>query len=279
MNRKYKIGDISKLLDIPVQTLRFYEEKKIISPSKDEKSGYRYYDAWAINDLMDALILRKSDFTLQQTESIIRNQSLNAVCEEFTHQEALLLDKIDTYKTMLEAVSTSRMKMLNFKHQLGKLTKCKNPPLLFHRYREKDTLQTCDRNQNLDSLSKELAPWINALPLARPTFYIPFGDLKQGANKNTPYWWGFSLPNELSTKYGMKSGEAENEYIPSVNAIYTAFEANEEGSFIGSFYEQVYDLIVKEGYLIAGSPFGRLIVKTHEQNNFKRYFEVWVPIN
>ncbi|MGM0216458.1 MerR family transcriptional regulator [Enterococcus sp. AZ109] len=278
MNKKYKIGDISKLLNIPVQTLRFYEEKKIISPSKDDKSGYRYYDAWTINDLMDALILRKCDFSLQQTESIIKNQSLDNVCEEFDKKEEILLDKMDTLRAMLDAVSTSRMKMQNFKYYLGKVIKCKNPDLVFHRYREKDMLQTSEKSQDLESLSKELTPWIEALPAAIPTFYIPFPSLNHVSKQETPYWWGFSIAYELSSKYYLQPGNG-NEYIPSVNAIYTVFEANEEGTFINSFYEQVYTKIVEEGYIISGSPFGRLIAKTQQSNTYRRYFEVWVPIN
>lgn len=278
MGKKYKIGDISKLFNIPVQTLRFYEEKHIITPSKDTKNGYRYYDAWTINDLLDALILRSSDFTLQQTELIIKEKNLDEIYEEYMNQESLLLDKIEHYQAILQAVSASRMKIQNFKHHIGKFTKCKNPDLIFHRYREKNILQTSTQNSDLSLLSKELTPWIDSLPSATPTFYIPYCDLNQKSKSATPYWWGFSISYELASKYDLKP-DAINEYIPSANAIYTVFEAQEEGTFINSFYEQVYEKITADGYLISGSPFGRLIVKTHEQNSYKRFFEIWVPIN
>ena len=40
----YKIGEFSKLVDIPVKTLRYYDECDVLKPSKiDSFTGYRYY--------------------------------------------------------------------------------------------------------------------------------------------------------------------------------------------------------------------------------------------
>ena len=49
MSEKYKIGDVSRLFDIPAQTLRYYEEQGILHPEKSENSGYRYYDAIVVS--------------------------------------------------------------------------------------------------------------------------------------------------------------------------------------------------------------------------------------
>ena len=51
----YKIGELSKLSNIPVKTLRFYDLEGILSPDMvDAFTGYRYYsaakllDCWAL---------------------------------------------------------------------------------------------------------------------------------------------------------------------------------------------------------------------------------------
>ena len=49
MTEKYKIGELAKKFGVSVQTIRFYEEKGLLTPTKDEHSGYRYYDNWNIN--------------------------------------------------------------------------------------------------------------------------------------------------------------------------------------------------------------------------------------
>ena len=82
--KKYKIGDISKMLNIPVQTIRFYEEHGIVQPQKDPETGYRYYDSWDLNNLMDCLHLRGLDFSLSQTEKMINSEDLDTICHNYT---------------------------------------------------------------------------------------------------------------------------------------------------------------------------------------------------
>ena len=40
----YKIGNFSKIVDIHVRTLRYYDEVRILEPRETDKfTGYRYY--------------------------------------------------------------------------------------------------------------------------------------------------------------------------------------------------------------------------------------------
>lgn len=41
----YKIRELSKIGDIPVRNLRYYDEIEILTPTQiDQFTGYRYYD-------------------------------------------------------------------------------------------------------------------------------------------------------------------------------------------------------------------------------------------
>ena len=70
MEEKYKIGTISKLLGIPIQTLHYFEECGFVTPSKDSKSNYRYYDAWDVNFLLDSRYLRSFEFSNAEIEAV-----------------------------------------------------------------------------------------------------------------------------------------------------------------------------------------------------------------
>ena len=60
MKEYFKIGQVSKILNLPVKTIRFYEEKGLFKPSKvDEESGYRYFDEKAIEKIAQVQFLRK----------------------------------------------------------------------------------------------------------------------------------------------------------------------------------------------------------------------------
>ena len=63
----YKIGDFSKMVDIPVRTLRYYDECGILRPSEiDNFTGYRYYNDENIIQCELIKLLKSLDFTLEE---------------------------------------------------------------------------------------------------------------------------------------------------------------------------------------------------------------------
>lgn len=63
----YKIGDIAKLCNISIKTLRYYEEMKLIKPVEvDIYSGYRYYDEENIRQIYRIQFLKSLDLSLQE---------------------------------------------------------------------------------------------------------------------------------------------------------------------------------------------------------------------
>ena len=63
----YKIGEFSKLTDLPVRTLRYYDECGILKPEYiDTWSGYRYYTEDNIKDAEEIKFMKDLDFTLEE---------------------------------------------------------------------------------------------------------------------------------------------------------------------------------------------------------------------
>ena len=63
----YKIGDFSKIVDIPVRTLRFYDQYGILQPSEvDPFTGYRYYNDENVLECELIKLLKSLDFTLEE---------------------------------------------------------------------------------------------------------------------------------------------------------------------------------------------------------------------
>lgn len=275
MIKKYKIGEISKFLGIPMSNLRFYEEKGIVTPHKDDNS-YRYYDAWNINALIDTLHYKKMDFSLNDISHIINDCDLDEMIELFKKQEQKILSEITRQQNILNVLSQERIRIQYLKEYLNTFTVCLSPKLIFMRFRKKNTLQDVSGNQDIASLNNDLKKWLNAYPNGFAAFYIPLNSILH--DDNVEYWYGFSIDYEDAPKNNIQL-TGPNEFIPSLKSIYSVFEAKEEGSFYPSFYTQVYEPIIEQGYMISGSPIGRLITKTNEKDgSYHRYFEVWVPI-
>ncbi len=276
MGEKYKIGDISKLLGIPVQTLRYYEEQGIVHPQKDEQTGYRYYDAWDLNNLLDSVHYRSLDFSLQQTQEILNTDSLDEIREKYIKQEKDMLDKVKKYKEKLEVISRQYQQMQLFMSNLGRLSERRSPGLMFYRHRLKDSFQSKEGVQDFKELKVNMGEWIQLIPRATPTFMIPVHSLMNDG-RDMQYWWGWSLPIDEALKSNLQVSE-DNEYLPAGKSVYTVFEAGEEGTFVDSFYDSVYQKILDEEYTITGNPVGKMIIKTHDEQGYHRYFETWVPV-
>ncbi|WP_353893653.1 MerR family transcriptional regulator [Proteinivorax hydrogeniformans] len=74
MKKAYTIGEISKLYDISTDSLRYYEEKGLIKPKRDN-NDYRIYtldNIWRLNIIKD---LRKLNFSTRQIKNYLEERS------------------------------------------------------------------------------------------------------------------------------------------------------------------------------------------------------------
>src|SRR5678815_5514300 len=62
-----KIGEFSKLVQVPVATLRYYDQVGLLKPVEvDNFTGYRYYSASQLPRLHRILALKGLGFSLEQ---------------------------------------------------------------------------------------------------------------------------------------------------------------------------------------------------------------------
>ena len=63
--KEYRISEMSKIVGVSTETLRFYEKKGILV-SKKKQNGYRYYTEDDVKNFMWILYNRKSNFSLDE---------------------------------------------------------------------------------------------------------------------------------------------------------------------------------------------------------------------
>lgn len=92
MNNLYKIGEFSKIVNLPIKTLRYYDEYGLLEPSYvDEFTGYRYYNEANISECKLIILLKSLYFTLEE----ILNCKDNLTPEVITTKRKKPNDKID----------------------------------------------------------------------------------------------------------------------------------------------------------------------------------------
>lgn len=107
----YKIGELSKIVDIPVKTLRYYDEFGILHPNQiDNFTGYRFYDDNSILECELIKLLKSVNFTLEEikqykenfSKAILLNKQ-NEIIEEIN----FLTKKYERISIMIKEASNS----------------------------------------------------------------------------------------------------------------------------------------------------------------------------
>lgn len=82
MDKLYKIGDVAKICDTTIKTIRFYEKIGLLTPFKtDTFTNYRYYDKENLMELNKIIKLKNLDFSLEQIKNF-KNSSISEKSNE-----------------------------------------------------------------------------------------------------------------------------------------------------------------------------------------------------
>lgn len=260
-SKKYKIGAISKMLGIPIQTLHYYEKCGFVSPQKDNDSNYRYYDAWDVNFLLDYKFLKSFEFSNAEIGQIINKDDIESIHNKFENQEEKLIEKIHHYQDVLAELNTEKRKLEVYRSQLNQFTEVKNPPLFYKQHRYKD-----------EYMVPQIGDWLSLLPFVSATFKVSLDSISE-----PDYWWGYSLSTRKAKDLNVPTSDAE--FIPSKRCIYTVFSAMGQHTFASALQQQVLEPIRLRGHQISDDPIGRLIIRAYEKNVYVRYFEIWIPVH
>jgi DNA-binding transcriptional MerR regulator/effector-binding domain-containing protein len=81
MNKEYyKIGEVSKKCNIPIKTLRYYDEIGLIKPEYiEEQNNYRYYSKEQMVTIYIIRKLKNLDFSLKEIKSILEDNNAKTV--------------------------------------------------------------------------------------------------------------------------------------------------------------------------------------------------------
>jgi DNA-binding transcriptional MerR regulator/effector-binding domain-containing protein len=143
-NGKYKIGEFARILGVSTKTLRFYDQKKILSPAfRDEHASYRYYTEEQMLDASLILQMKALGFSLQDMSRVLAERTLEAVEQGMALRIATLQSEISQRENQLQEVLLAHERL---KNSLDLMT-CALPPAEFKANDEGMTLQAYPRIQ------------------------------------------------------------------------------------------------------------------------------------
>ena len=103
----YKIGELSKLCNISVKTLRYYDAEGLLIPDEIDKfTGYRYYSASKLEDLYRIIALKELGFSLDEIRVQLSTNDSKKITAALNAKLAALQALIETTQTQLRKIES-----------------------------------------------------------------------------------------------------------------------------------------------------------------------------
>lgn len=168
--REIGIFELSELFGISSETLRKYEKKQILLPTRN-KSGYRCYGTWDLTKIIRMRQMRQEGFSLNAIAEMINCESPEdgAGIEELQKK---LLEQIIFNKKLIRWLGYQKDQFAAFEAQKDRISVEQTPEWHCCIYMVDDTLVIKEETQR-----EELKAWLEALPFAH-VMYI--GNIQQG---------------------------------------------------------------------------------------------------
>ncbi|MCM3741584.1 MerR family transcriptional regulator [Oceanobacillus luteolus] len=103
----YLVGQLSKITDVSVRTLHYYDEIGLLTPSKKSDTGYRYYTKDDLIKLQQIIVLKKLGFKLSQIKPMILENTKTTKVETWKQVFEMEIGKIQEEKQRLDALEQS----------------------------------------------------------------------------------------------------------------------------------------------------------------------------
>lgn len=129
--KKYKIGEVAKLLDSTTQTLRFYEQEGVITPQKSQ-NGTRYYTESDIIRLIAFKRFQLMDFTVRDVAEHFRRGRLDTLLTRMEDTSAHLRAESDNLLRRAHAIDQFEAMLRLAQENIGVLACVSRPRVYMH---------------------------------------------------------------------------------------------------------------------------------------------------
>lgn len=117
MDKLFTIGELGRRAGVNLQTIRYYERRKLLFPVDRKASGYRLYDEGALKRLVFIRHAKELGFTLEETRELlglrVAPASSTEACERMKSKTSTKIRSIENRILALESVKKVLKELLS----------------------------------------------------------------------------------------------------------------------------------------------------------------------
>lgn len=272
--QRYRIGEVSKMVDVPVETIRFLEQKGLVSPEKNTETGYRFYSVWDINLILDYKKFRKIGFSSRETVDLVRDSSFADLLEQLDakRREAAYLSHF--YQAKALKLKNFQSVLRNAPELVGKYYIMNRPEnySLFTRAHSDGNLKMTNARDTEGGFEEVTRNY----PFVEHIYRLKKGELMLPEDQEEAEW-GFTVKKYWADRLGIQL-LPRMEHIRPVTALFTVITLDEQEYFTRSAAENALQYMEDHHYTLCGDILGVYIATVREGGRNVRYMELWMPI-
>ena len=160
---KYRIGEMAEFFGLTKEAIRYYERKGIVKSTRDEKTGYRYYERDEIITLKQIRTFESLGFSLDEAQEVV-------VETTFPDMEKRLDEKLTELKKREETIARMRQHLERqqqciAEYKADKMELREVPETYFwHRVPDEASAATDTDKERIARERNEEKQWVDAMP-------------------------------------------------------------------------------------------------------------------
>lgn len=233
-----KIGEFSKLSQMTVKALRFYEKEGLLIPaSVDEWTGYRFYTTEQLATAARIKSYRQLDLSIEEIKAIFKGKNARKILEEKAKAPVNQQKEIDVRLSIIKHI----LEKDSMKYQVT----IKEIPEMIVYYWEKRLAKYSDMMQVISEIGEEVRKYNPDLKCSEPPY--EFCEYPDGEYKESDV---LVRHVEAVEKVGVESENIKFKKLPA-SKVLSIFH---KGAYdeIGEVYAFIMKYAEENGYNIAG---------------------------
>ncbi len=265
-----RIGQVSKLFNIPIDTLRYYDKERVLQPGRMDHNGYRLYDVWDIFNLTDLTIYRGLGISLKDIKNILTTYGLEDL-------ETLLFEKYEDMENKIRYQHVLSKYIYNLYDRLSSVNYnidnfwVKKDPRSYHVL---CTGAVSEEYSDFEYNNPLLREFIKTSPFYRAELVT---DLEHIQKSRDYIQWDLSLDEEYFSMFDIKLSEEITVFEPQLS-VHTIIDMGEKGGLDIHSLKHILSYMAGRSYQPAGKIRGEILARVHQGKRWHRYVEIKIPI-
>lgn len=162
---RYRIGEVADFFGLTKEGVRYYEKKGIIRPTREEQTGYRYYEREEITRLKQIRFYQSMGFSIEESQAMIAETAYDQVERRIEDKLAELSKRENEIASMKRELMVQQAALRRF--ESGSVELARVPDRLFlRRVPGEASADTPEERETIAQARLDEKAWIDAMPPA-----------------------------------------------------------------------------------------------------------------